>query len=202
MNKCACSNFVGSPKSPTRCNLVGNMYQNFEHYKCLNLKMVDESGIPILEFRWNDLFLRKYENSNYFEFTNKVMKISYTLIHGSDPPRPCKDVSWKQKMALVITYTFLARFPWCSMQTCLFFYFGLLLHGVSAWISIASFHFRALFLIFSLPGLRFRSPLRWFRWWSSSLEQSSRSRVGTYSYRGAYQLETGIHGEIRYISLV
>ena len=93
-------------------------------------------------------------------------------------------------------------FHWCSMQTCLFFYSGLLLHGVSAWISTVSFHFRALFLIFSLPGLRSRSQLRWFWWWSSSLEQIRRSGVGTHNHRGAYQLETGIHGEIRYISLV
>ena len=72
-------------------------------------------------------------------------------------------------------------FHWCSMQTCLFFYSGLLLHGVSAWISTTSFHFRALFFIFSLPRLRLRSPLRGFWWWSSSFQQSSKSGVGTHN---------------------
>ena len=56
-------------------------------------------------------------------------------------------------MVLLSHLHFSARLPWCSMLTCCFFYPGLLLHGVSAWISTASFHFRALLLIFSLPML-------------------------------------------------
>ena len=84
----------------------------------------------------------------------------------------------------VITYTFFQ--PGFHDAACrlVSFYSRLLLHGISALISTASFHFRALFLMFSLAGLRPRSPLRWFWWWSSSFQQSSRSGVGTHTAWG------------------
>ena len=52
-------------------------------------------------------------------------------------------------------------------------------------------------LYISLPGLRLRSPLRWFWWWSSSFQQRSRSRVGTHSqglinWRQVYMVRSGI----------
>ena len=81
-----------------------------------------------------------------------------------------------------------AGLPWCSIQTCLFFYSDLFFTwGIS--MDLYNFnHSRALFIRFSLPGLRFKSPLRCFQWWPSSMEQSSRSEL----------VHRVIFGEIRY----
>ena len=122
----------------------------------------------------------------------------------------------KRSLTFEITYPLIITSPWqllwhihlqpgfqdvaCRLVS--FSMPGYFLHGVSTWIFTTSFHFRALFIRCSFPLLRFRSPLRCFWWWSSLLEQSNRSRVGIHNYRGAYQLETSIHGEIKYISLV
>ena len=49
--------------------------------------MVDENGIPTPVFRWKDLLLKRDGNANYYEFGSKFMRISYTIINGSKPPR-------------------------------------------------------------------------------------------------------------------
>ena len=48
--------------------------------------MTDEKGNQLSILKWSELFLIRDDNANYSEFTNKVMKIAYTIIHGSKPP--------------------------------------------------------------------------------------------------------------------
>ena len=62
------------------------IHQNCEYFKGLNLKMFDEQGNPIPVLKWHELCLRRNNNTNFIEFTNKVMKIAYTIIHVVDPP--------------------------------------------------------------------------------------------------------------------
>ena len=49
--------------------------------------MTDERGNQITMFKWSELFSSRENNANYFEFTNKVMKIVQNIIHGVEPPR-------------------------------------------------------------------------------------------------------------------
>ena len=51
----------------------------------LNLKILDESGNQLPVYDWNDLIWRKPDNSNYMDFTNEMMKITYISIHDSSP---------------------------------------------------------------------------------------------------------------------
>ena len=49
--------------------------------------MVNENGSPIQVFRWNEVFLRRFDNASYPKFTNKFIRISYTIerkIEGND----------------------------------------------------------------------------------------------------------------------
>ena len=72
------------------------------------------------------------------------------------------------------------------------FYMGIIMDPCSFSYS------RALFIRSSLPGLRFRSPLRCFQWWPSFVEQSSRSELvhtvieGLINWR-QYMVRSGIH---------
>jgi len=52
----------------------------------MDLNIVDESRNQIPVYNCNNLFLRKPENSNYKEFTDRVMKIANMLIYGNNPP--------------------------------------------------------------------------------------------------------------------
>ena len=63
------------------------LYQNSKHYKSLNLNVKDENGKQLPIYEWTDLVLRNLGNSNYIEFFNKVVTITYNLIHGTPPPR-------------------------------------------------------------------------------------------------------------------
>ena len=99
----------------------------------------------------------------------------------------------------VITYTFAAGLPWCSIQIDLFiipsysFTWGFSMDHYSL------SHFISLFNKVSFPCLRFISPLRWFQWWPRSFEWSSRAYMVHTVTEGPYQIETFIYGEIRYM---
>ena len=67
------------------------IYQNHENFKSLGLKVVDEDGNPILVYEWNNIFMRRYDNSNYIESIGGAMKITYMLRYGIDPPRILKE---------------------------------------------------------------------------------------------------------------
>ena len=49
--------------------------------------MIDQLDKNIPMYEWNPIFVRKYSNSNFTKFTNKVMRIVYVVIHGIDLPR-------------------------------------------------------------------------------------------------------------------
>ena len=91
-----------------------------------------------------------------------------------------------------------AGLPWCNIQTYLLFYFELFFTWGSSMDHYSFSHSIALFIRFFLPGLRFRRPLRSFQWWSSSLEQTSRSELvhtvieGLISWRQVYMVRSGI----------
>ena len=50
-------------------------HHNYEYLKGMNLNMVNEKVTPLLLFKWCELFLRRNNNANFGEFTNKFMKI-------------------------------------------------------------------------------------------------------------------------------
>ena len=50
--------------------------------KCLGLKRYDDAGNEVPIHYWNGLFFRIPDNSNYVEFTTKLMKLAYMLIYG------------------------------------------------------------------------------------------------------------------------
>ena len=53
--------------------------------------------IKSLFYEWNPSFFKHEKNSNYSNFTNKVMKVAYTIIHGTSIARmPQEGKEWFQ----------------------------------------------------------------------------------------------------------
>ena len=59
------------------------------------MNITNEHGDEIPIYEWNPLILRHKNNSKYTYFTNKAMKVRYTIIHGIDLPRiPNEGKEW------------------------------------------------------------------------------------------------------------
>ena len=67
------------------------LYYNFKYFEILGLNMTDHMDKDLLVHEWNPIYVRKCSKSNFIEFTNKVMRITYNVIHGIDMPRMPKE---------------------------------------------------------------------------------------------------------------